>query len=67
MFNQLGEALSKIKTERIKDLLPVDLAYKMRNIIAHDYLGIDMDVIYSTINEDIPNLKGNILKILKTN
>ena len=54
---QIGESLSKIKEKEAADKLPVGLAYKMRNVIAHDYLGVNLEMIKATINNDIPNLK----------
>ncbi len=54
---QIGESLSKIKEHEAADKLPVGLAYKMRNVIAHDYLGVNLEMIKATINNDIPNLK----------
>ncbi len=34
-----------------------------RNIIVHDYLGIDLDQIWDVINIDVPLLKTKLLKI----
>lgn len=54
---QIGKSLSKIKEKEAADKLPVGLAYKMRNVIAHDYLGVNLEMIKATINNDIPDLK----------
>ena len=36
-----------------------------RNILAHDYLGIDMDTIWDITQRDVPELKGAIEDILR--
>ncbi len=35
-----------------------------RNVLVHDYLGIDLDRIWQVVSEDIPELKKQILKML---
>lgn len=57
---QIGENLNAIKTEDLREVLPISLAYKMRNVIAHHYDGIDIAKIEITINENIPELKQDI-------
>ncbi len=37
----------------------------MRNKLSHHYFGIDLDVVWRTIKEDIPDLKQWMLKIKK--
>jgi uncharacterized protein with HEPN domain len=34
-----------------------------RNILVHDYLGIDMDRIWEITQRDVPNLKATILSM----
>lgn len=63
---QIGESLSKIKEKEAADKLPVSLAYKMRNVIAHDYLGVNLEMIKSTINKDIPELKKLAHELLES-
>lgn len=63
---QIGETLNKIQSENIQSRLPVDLAYKMRNVIAHDYIAINKKIIIQTIENDIPALADTIKTILKT-
>ncbi len=36
---------------------------KLRDIIAHHYFKIDVDVIYSTIKEDLPPLQDALRQI----
>ena len=37
----------------------------MRNILVHHYFGIDLNAVWSVVERDIPELKTNILVILK--
>ena len=37
----------------------------LRNVLVHDYLGIDMDEIYQTIKSDLPKLKKRVKEMLK--
>ena len=55
-LQQIGESLNKIGNVEYRKKLPVDLAYTMRNVIAHDYLGINLKIVEQTIDIDIPEL-----------
>ena len=61
---QLGETLNKLEIAVLREKLPVSLAYAMRNIIAHDYLGINPEVIVATDENDIPDMRCRIELIL---
>jgi len=36
-----------------------------RNVLVHDYLGIDEDEIYKTIKTDLPKLKKRVIKMIE--
>lgn len=36
----------------------------MRDKLIHEYHGIDVDTVWRTLHEDIPPLKGQILRII---
>lgn len=36
----------------------------MRDVLIHEYFGIDYDIVWSVIVEDIPELKKGIEKII---
>jgi uncharacterized protein with HEPN domain len=38
----------------------------MRNIVIHEYFGVDLDIVWKTIKERIPELKEKIKKILSS-
>ena len=65
-FVIVGEMVSKLSDEfkntntnidcyRIKDL---------RNLVAHDYFGIDAEEVWQIIKSDLPKLENDILDIL---
>lgn len=64
---QIGESLSKIKEKDAVDKLPVDLAYKTRNIIVHSYTGVDLNIVKNILVADIPKLKVDIVNLLAQN
>jgi uncharacterized protein with HEPN domain len=37
----------------------------MRNILTHQYFGIDVDVVWAVIENDLPDLKEKITRILQ--
>jgi uncharacterized protein with HEPN domain len=53
----LKEEYSNIEWRKIKDF---------RNRIVHDYIGIDLVIIYRIIKNDLTKLKTKIEKIIKT-
>jgi uncharacterized protein with HEPN domain len=38
----------------------------MRNVLAHRYFGIDVDIVWSAVEHDLPQLKQRIEAILKS-
>jgi uncharacterized protein with HEPN domain len=37
----------------------------MRNRIAHDYLNVDMEIVWDIISQDLPVLKGKIAELIE--
>jgi uncharacterized protein with HEPN domain len=37
----------------------------MRNILIHNYFGIDLEEVWSTVTRDLPDLKRKITAILQ--
>ncbi len=64
----IGEASRKIP-EEVKETnhaVPWKLMIGMRNKLIHDYSGIDVDMVWQVIKEDIPTIKPDIESIIKT-
>ena len=59
---QIGETLGRIESPGLREKLPVKLASSLRNIIVHDYEGVDPKIVRQTISESLPKLKTQILE-----
>lgn len=69
VFNlmQIGElAKSSLSDECKKEIknIPWQQIYGMRNRIVHGYSGVDLNIVWSTIQEDLPMLRDEIAAIL---
>jgi len=67
-FEVIGEAANKIPRE-IKAGNPYVEWKEMigfRNILIHDYFGVDIESLWDTIRKNIPQLKKNIIKLKKS-
>jgi len=66
-FEIIGEAVRNIPVE-IQNKYP-EVEWKealgFRNILIHEYFGVDIEALWDTINNDIPIFKEKILKVLK--
>jgi uncharacterized protein with HEPN domain len=63
----LGEAATKISDDfqdRYPDM-PWHKIIGMRNILVHDYFGIDVNIIWSIVEKDMPVLERQIKELLK--
>ncbi|MFT4154073.1 HepT-like ribonuclease domain-containing protein [Parafilimonas sp.] len=38
---------------------------RFRNYIAHDYFGVDIDMVWQSLNTDLPKLKTGLQKIIE--
>ncbi len=63
----IGEASKKISSDTKQTYynVPWKEIAGMRDKLIHDYLGIDVKVVWKTIKEDIPALESFIAEILK--
>jgi len=63
----IGEAANNIPKEvknKYSDI-PWNRIVAMRNKVIHEYFGVDWDILWQTIQEDIPDLKKQINKMIK--
>ncbi|OFZ81634.1 MAG: hypothetical protein A2583_10050 [Bdellovibrionales bacterium RIFOXYD1_FULL_53_11] len=58
----IGEAAKKLSTEYKKKNIAIDwkLISGMRDRLVHDYAGIDYEIVWNVIKEEIPKLLSNI-------
>lgn len=61
----IGEAASKLDQEfrGIYSEVPWPQIVAMRNVIAHEYFGIDLDEVWQVIEKDLPELKQKLNRI----
>jgi len=67
LLANIGENVSKI-TEKLEDEYPNVEWQKIkdfRNRVVHDYVGIDLAIVYEIITNDLKVLKSEIVKIIK--
>ena len=62
----LGEAAAKVSDEFLEEHseIPWSKITGMRNILVHHYFGIDLDVVWAVVENDLPKLKKTIRQIL---
>jgi uncharacterized protein with HEPN domain len=62
----IGEACSALAPD-FRDgrpQIPWSEIIGMRNILVHRYFGIDLDIVWSAVEKDLPNLKREIETVL---
>jgi uncharacterized protein with HEPN domain len=67
---QIGENANHLSdefTNASKDIIPWKKIVRMRHIYAHDYENTDIEIIWKTIDEDIPILQTFCENYLKVN
>ena len=66
-FIVIGEEIGKI-SENIKTKnkqINWQKIYGFRNIIAHHYFGINVDLVWQIIRNDLPKLKNDLSQLIK--
>ncbi|MBM2826312.1 MAG: hypothetical protein HW403_376 [Dehalococcoidia bacterium] len=66
-FEIIGEAARNMPEEVLAKHpdVPWSSMVSMRNKVIHEYFGVDTDILWKTIKEDLPPLKEQIEKILQ--
>lgn len=62
----IGEAARHIPRS-LRDKFPAiawSKATAMRDVIAHGYFGIDLEIVWKTIHEDLPKLRAELASML---
>lgn len=60
---QVGKLTDKLKSEN--EQIDWHKIYSLRNIIAHHYFGINVDIVWQIISIDLPKLKDDLSVLLK--
>jgi uncharacterized protein with HEPN domain len=60
-----SQRLSQTQKDRHPEIDWTALA-GLRNVLVHDYLGVDLDQVYRAIHEDMPRLKAARMALLES-
>jgi len=67
-FEIIGEAVAKLPEElkgRRQDVEWQDIK-DFRNLLAHEYFGVDLEIVWKIIEEDLPSLMDAVKEIMRT-
>lgn len=66
-FIVLGETVGKLSEDLKLKYSKINWSriYGLRNIIAHHYFGINVDLVWQIIQKDMPNFKSQIENLIK--
>ena len=67
-LHTLAESTQRVSQSLKKKQAQVDwrTISAFRNVVVHDYLGVSLERIWDIVENDLPNLKQSIIKILET-
>jgi len=60
----IGEASSHLPEELQNQFegVPWSIMKAIRNILVHEYFGVDLEILWKTVKEDLPDLKERLSK-----
>jgi len=63
----IGEAARAVPEEvrRLAPEIPWPEIIGMRNVLVHGYFGIDRDIVWNTVQQDVPRLRAALETLLK--
>jgi len=68
-FKIIGEAVGNLP-DRLKQRHP-DIEWQdikdFRNLLIHEYFGVDLEIVWKVIKDDLPSLLGAIKEIIREN
>jgi len=70
VFNllQIGELSKQQLSDQVKKIrpgIPWNAIYGLRNRMVHGYGDVDYTIVWDTVNDDIPELRGSLQELLK--
>jgi len=65
-FEIIGEAVGKLSDELKSGYpeIPWQDVKDFRNLLAHEYFGVDLEIVWNTIRDDLPMLVDAVQKIV---
>jgi len=63
----IGEATGRLTAEFLQahaDILPWNVMKSMRNVLIHGYDAVDIEIVWTTASEDIPQIHAPLQKLL---
>lgn len=68
-FEIIGEASNNVEKHPefavVRQELPLAFACQIRNAVAHGYLKVDLEIVWKTINSDLPGLRRQVQQALE--
>lgn len=69
-FEIIGEASRNIEQRHPKFAgehpeLPLAFAYQMRNALAHGYFKVDLEIVWKTVQAELPGLHNRVQALLQ--
>ena len=64
----IGEGAAKVSSDlqQAHSEIPWAEIVAMRNLLVHEYFGIDLEEVWSTVVADLPSLKKNVNAVLES-